>query len=103
MSSKKNQNTESAEPKSEKKRLTAEQVEKQIETVKKIAELTEQIKNLLPELEGKSANIAYTNSVLNLEKKNELYGKARFLISDEEKELLKKIRKGEVVIKEKKV
>jgi hypothetical protein len=98
----KKQNTDSKASKAEKKRLTPEQVEKQIETVKKISELTEQIKNLLPELEGKSVNTAYTNSVLNLEKKNELYGKARFLISDEEKELIRKIRNGEVVIKEKK-
>jgi predicted component of type VI protein secretion system len=89
---------------SEKKRLTPDQVEKQINAVKKIVEYTEQIKTLLSEFEGKSVNLAYANSVMNLEKKNEKYGTARApALSDEEKELLKKFRAGEIIIKEKKV
>lgn len=96
-------NTEATEQ-GVKHRLTPEQVEKQINAVKQITALTEQIKALLPEFEGKSANLAYLNSVVNLEKKNEKYGSARApSLSDEEKELLKNFREGKLIIKEKKV
>ena len=102
--SKKNQEATEQVEKVEKKRLTPEQVEKQINAVKKIAEYTENIKALLVEFDGKSAKLAYENSVINLEKKNEKYGSARApSLSDEEKELLKNFREGKLIIKEKKV
>lgn len=82
----------------ERKRLTAEQYSKQTEAVKKIAELTEKIKALLPEFEGQSVHAAYENSVKNLEKKNEIYGKERTIVTDEDKEILRKIRAGEVTL-----
>lgn len=104
--SKKNQESEVVESNvvSEKKRLTPEQVEKQIAAIKIITDLTAQIRALLPEFEGKSVHKAYENSVLNLEKKNEQYVTARApSMSDEEKELLRKFRAGELIIKEKKI
>lgn len=87
-----------AKGKGEKKRLTPEEQDAQIEAVKKIVELTEQIKALLPEFKGKSANAAYANSVKNLETKNEKYGSVKFQVSDDEKEILRKIRAGEAKI-----
>lgn len=80
----------------EKKRLTAEQIDKQVKAIEKISKLTEDIKNLLPEFEGKAVRGAYENSVKNLETKNEKYSKVSFPISDEEKELIRKIRAGEI-------
>lgn len=82
----------------DKKRLTAEEYDMQIAAVKKIAEYTELIKNELPNFMGVSVKTAYENSVKNLEKKNELYGKEKFLVSEDEKELLRKIRAGEVKV-----
>jgi hypothetical protein len=75
-------------------RLNEEQMNKQISAVKKIVELTAQIKELLPEFEGKSVNLAYTNSVINLEKKNELYLKEKEVLTDEEKQIVKEAQQA---------
>lgn len=80
-------------------RLTEEQKEQNNATIAKIAGLTEQIKNEAANLNGKSCREAYENSVSNLETKNEKYvTRAPFQVSDEEKELLRKIRAGEITI-----
>lgn len=82
----------------EKKRLTAEEYDAQVASVKKIVEYTNLIKAELDNFVGQSVKTAYDNSVKNLEKKNELYGKEKFLVSDEEKELIRKMRAGEIKI-----
>ena len=86
----------------ERKHLTPEQKEKQIETVKKIVELTAQIKALVPEFEAKSVKTAFCNSVTNLEKKCEQHSKSgeRFQVTSDEKTLLLKIRNGEIKVSE---
>ena len=85
---------------SERKRLTPEQIEKQVNAVNQIKGFTEQIKALLPELEGKACHDAYENSVKNLETKNEKFANVSFPITDEEKEMLRKIRNGEMQVSE---
>lgn len=64
--------------------------EKIKDEVTKIISLTEQIKTITESMPDCTAKKAYTNSVLNLEKKNEQYGKEREKLSDEEKEVMKK-------------
>jgi hypothetical protein len=89
---------------SEKVRLTDEQKAQNNENIAKIAELTKQIKDILPTLNGKACIEAYSNSVSNLETKNEKYvTKESFPIADEEKEIIRKYREGLITIKEKKV
>lgn len=85
----------------EKVRLTVEQKEKNNQTIEKIKVFTQNIKDLLPDLSGNACIDAYTNSVSNLETKNQKYYTDTFLVSDEEKELLRKIREGKISITEK--
>jgi len=88
----------------EKVRLTEEQKAQNNENIEKIKVLTEQIKAIVPSLNGKACLEAYENSVKNLEVKNEKYmTKEAFQVSDEEKELLRKFREGTITVKEKKV
>lgn len=88
----------------EKVRLTDEQKAQNNENIEKIKVLTEQIKAIVPNLNGKACKEAYENSVSNLETKNEKYvTKEAFQVSDEEKELLRKFREGQITIKEKKI
>jgi basic membrane lipoprotein Med (substrate-binding protein (PBP1-ABC) superfamily) len=83
-----------------KKRMSDEEYMEQVVTVKRIAVITDALKSEVVNLKGKSVKMAYENSVSNLEKKNELYSKDRvsFRVTDEEKELLRKIRAGEVTV-----
>lgn len=74
-------------------KLNAEQKTEQVKTVKAIAELTEKIKEQAEKFEGKSVKQAYLNSVANLEKKNDLYGKERETLTDEEKKIVKEAQK----------
>lgn len=86
----------------ERVRLTDEQKESNNQNIAKIGELTNQIKEIAVNLFGTSCREAYENSVKNLEVKNEKYtSKPSFQVSDEEKELLRKIRAGEIAIPEK--
>jgi hypothetical protein len=88
----------------EKVRLTDEQKAQNNENIEKIKVLTEQIKAIVPNLNGKACKEAYENSVSNLETKNEKYvTKESFPIADEEKEIIRKYREGLITIKEKKV
>jgi len=64
--------------------------EKIKDEVTKITSLTEQIKTITESMPDCTAKKAYMNSVLNLEKKNEQFGKEREKLSDEEKEVMKK-------------
>ena len=78
---------------SEKVRLTEEQKEQNNQTIAQIAVLTEQIKEFSKNLNGQACQLAYANSVSNLETKNEKYvSKAPFQVSDDEKALLAKLR-----------
>jgi len=56
--------------------------------------LTEQIKTITESMPDCTAKKAYMNSVLNLEKKNEQFGKEREKLSDEEKEVMKEALKN---------
>ena len=83
----------------ERTRLTDEQREQNNQNIAKISELTAQIKEILPNLNGKACNEAFNNSVINLETKIEKYTtKESFRVSNEEKELLRKIRAGEAQV-----
>lgn len=68
--------------------------EKIKDEVTKITSLTEQIKTITESMPDCTAKKAYTNSILNLEKKNEQYGKEREKLSDEEKEVMKEALKN---------
>ena len=85
---------------SEKVRLSEEQRNENKENIEKIKVLTEQIKEIVPKLHGVACHLAYENSVINLEKKNEKFMGASesFRITAEEKELLKQIRNGKMQI-----
>ena len=86
----------------EKVRLSEEQRNENKENIGKIKVLTAQIKEIVPMLHGVACHLAYENSVINLEKKNEKFigASESFRITAEEKELLKKLRNGEVQISE---
>lgn len=82
-------------------RLSKEQKESNNEIISKIINLTTQIKEIVTVLHGESCKIAYLKSVENLEKKNEKYlVKEPFRISDEEKELIIKMREEKEKISE---
>ena len=63
--------------------------EKIKDEVTKITSLTEQIKIVVESMPVCSAQKAYMNSIVNLEKKNETFSKEREKLSDEEKEIMK--------------
>jgi len=77
--------------------------EKIKDEVMKITSLTEQIKTITESMPDCTAKKAYMNSVLNLEKKNEQFGKEREKLSDEEKEVMKEALKNFRVKKENEV
>jgi len=81
---------------SEKQRLTTEQIEQNNKNINKIKEITANLKAISENLNGNAIKGAYENSIKNLEKKNETYYKDIFLVTDSEKELLRKIRAGEI-------
>lgn len=87
---------------SEKKgRLSKEQKESNNENISKIVELTTKINEIVPKLYGNGCITAYQQAVKNLEKKNEKYiAKEPFRISDEEKELIIKMREEKEKISE---
>ena len=74
-------------------KLNAEQKAEQVKTVKAIVELTARIKEQAETLEGKSVKQAYLNSVINLEKKSEIYGKEKEVLTAEEKKIIKEAQK----------
>lgn len=87
----------------EKKRLTEDEKQKNNEIILQVVVLTAQIKSLIEGLSGMACKGAYENSVTNLETKNVKWmTKESFQISDDEKELLRKFREGQIIIKEKK-
>lgn len=82
-------------------RLSKEQKESNNENISKIINLTTQIKEIVTVLHGESCKTAYLKSVENLEKKNEKYlVKEPFRISEEEKELIIKMREEKEKISE---
>ena len=77
--------------------LSPEQKDKQVKSVKTIEQLTSQIKNEVSNLEGKSCKASFINSVMNLEKKCEQYGKEKLSLSSDEKRIMKEA--GEKALK----
>ena len=69
--------------------LSPEQKLKQVKSVKIIGQLTAQISDEVCNLEGKSCKAAFDNSVMNLEKKCEQYGKEKLTLSPDEKRIMK--------------
>ena len=86
---------------SEKIRLTPEQKTQNNENIEKIKTITAELKKIVSELHGVSITQAYDSSVSNLETKNEKYlVEIPFQVSDEEKELIAKLREGKAKIQE---
>ena len=77
--------------------LSPEQKVKQVKSVKIIEQLTAQISDEVSNLEGKSCKAAFDNSVMNLEKKCEQYGKEKLSLSPDEKRIMKEA--GEKALK----
>ena len=87
----------------ERKKLNAEQHAENVRKVEQVKNLTAQIKEIAKTLEGKSIQTAYLNSVVNLEKKNEIYSKERNIAAQatpEQKEMIKKFLAGKAEIHE---
>lgn len=74
-------------------RLSEEQAKEQLETVKKIAELTTEIEKCISGIHGKTAKEAFQNSVINLRKKCEIYGKEKESLTPEEREIVREAQK----------
>lgn len=73
----------------EKIHLSKEQKSEQIEAVKKIEVLTASIAEQIKNLHAKACITAFTNSVENLNKKCEIYGKETVSVSPDEKRIMK--------------
>lgn len=85
----------------EKGRLSKEQKEQNNETVKSIIEITNLLKEVVSNLNGEGCKNAYGSVINKLEKKNDRFGsKIPFRLTDEEKELIIKMREEKEKISE---
>lgn len=82
---------EQVEKQERKKKVSASEIAEQ---VKVIETATETIKKAVNEMPDCSAKEAFMLSVVNLEKKLSRFTKVHEVLSDEEKEMLKKFRAG---------